>query len=425
MIKLLKQAKLEFTLESDYILQYYDYKNFIIQEQENTNIPNTNNPNNDQKPQQNVNRSNNNQNQQQNTNNRINNNPNNNQNQQQNVNNQTPNNQETNEQHTQKMEVLIYVVQDNAVNKVETAELELNVVKPVKIEITLYAKTPQEATDVITSLSTLLKREFIDKLIISQANVELIKISIRKNKIISYALYDKNNQLLEQKNFNIDFKQAGVTLLVGSPILALVIWILYKSIILMLKVFAFIAAHPVFVAIGLFTIVLLILMNTEWGKNILARILGQARSASNKTEAFLKLNNIKLEAADVALTVPYLAVGFYVLTAGLAVLIYKMLGMPIMIAAIFYSIFIAINLHSIHWDIGNLMVSIKYILTHFNEAFTTVYAAGTPLLMAKTGVVIIFAFVVFTVLKKIFSKRQPVNPPDQDKMLAEIQTKFR
>jgi hypothetical protein len=422
-----------------------------VQEQENTNAPNVNNPNNNQnqqqntnnqnnnqKPQQNANRTNNNQNQQQNTNNRFNNNSNNNQNyqqnannsnndqnQQQNTNNQTPNNQVTNEQNIQKMKVLIYVVHDNAVNKVETAELELNVVKPVKIEITLYAKTPQEATDVITSLSTLLKRDFIDKLIISQANVELIKISIRKNKIISYALYDKNNQLLEQKNFNIDFKQAGVTLLVGSPILALVIWILYKSILLIPKIYAFIAANPAFIVIGLFTIVLLILMNTEWGKNIIARILGQARSTSNRTEAFLKLNNIKLEAVEVALTVPYLAVGFYVLTASLALLIYKLLGMPIMIAAIFYSIFIAMQLHSIHWDVGNLMVSIKYILTHFNDAFTAVYAAGAPLVIAKSGVILIFAYVVFAVLKKILSKKQPVNQPDQDKMLAEIQTKFK
>ncbi len=386
LVKLLKQVKLEFTIESDYILQYYDYKNFIVQEQENTNAPNIDTQNN-------------------------------NQNQQQNTNNQIANNQEINEQNIQKMEVLIYVVHDNVVNKVETAELELNINKPVKIEITLYAKTPQEATDVITSLSTLLKKDFINNLLSTNSNAKLLQIAIRKNKIIAYTLYDENNQVIEQKNLNINFKQTGLVLLIGTPILALIVFILYK-------VYLFIT-NPLVISIILFTIVLLLLMNTNLGRALLARILGQARNTSNKLEVFSNFDNIKLENIDVTNNIQYLAIGFYVLTAGLALLIYKLLGMPIMVTAIIYTIITAINLQSIQWDINGLINSIKYILNNFNTAFEKVFGAGSPYVSAKIGVVLIFTYIVFTVLKKIFSKKQSVNPPDQDKMLAEIQTKFR
>ncbi len=379
---LLEQVKLELTNDSDYILQYYNVYDIIKLEQEN-NISQqliTNN-------------------------NTI-------QNNQANQNNQSAI-QQINETETNKSaKIKLRVIKNGQVNEEATMELINN--KPAEIEIDVHISNVQSITKAIVLLAEKLKSGQFDKILNTHPNAKQIKIDVQENTFV-YTIYDDKSQILEKNQLQNSLNNKTLLGLLGGFILFTVVFVFIKL--------TTIIANTIAISVILFTIVLLIMINTSFGRQLLAKILNLARSSKNKTEQYLEYLKIKTEAA--VTDVHMLALGFYVLAAGLALLIYKLLGMPIMTYAIIYTIFILINMHSVGWNFTGLFEAIKYILTNFNTAFTKVFGAGSPWISVKIGIVLIFSYVVMAILKKLFAKKQQVATPNQDKMLAEIQAKFR
>ncbi|MGC8825370.1 MAG: hypothetical protein ACP5PZ_12410, partial [Bacteroidales bacterium] len=122
-----------------------------------------------------------------------------------------------------------------------------------------------------------------------------------------------------------------------------------------------------------------------------------------------------------------LSLAFLILAAGTSMLIFKALGMPILIQAIIYSIGILYVAISSKIGVGGLFSAFKYILTNFNDAVNTVIADPTfGVAVVKTTIVGIFSFVIYVIIQKFVNKKaSDGSAPSTDRILAEIQTKFK
>jgi hypothetical protein len=421
-INIINQIKLEFTLDSDYLLNYYTLKPTIKLEAE-TEIDSAK------------------------------------------------------EKNATKAKVTIYITKGDKTSAVETAELELNIAKPINIEVIVtQADTAYNSAMVLLTLSNFLKSNEIENILRENPNAASIRVAIQKNAVIAYTVYDINGNIIKQN----EAKKSTLKKLMLVGAIAIVILIFMKTFLIA----AFVLTKIV-LGIFLFILSILTMLNKTLQNILLTKIspaaskiprLGKKESYLNlemnneefqgkikdlidNIDKLLEITTIKLQKSskmfmenesvntttntDItnaqitntdnsatnteAPNANAIALAFLILAAGTSMLIFKALGMPILIQAIIYSIGVLYVAISSKIGVGGLFSAFKYILTNFNDAVNTVIADPTfGVAVVKTTIIGIFAFIIYFIVQRFVNKKAPVgNAPSADRILAEVQAKFK
>lgn len=411
-INIINQIKLEFTLDSDYLLNYYTLKPTIKLEAE-TEIDNAN------------------------------------------------------EKNDTKAKVTIYVTKGDKANAVETAELELNIAKPINVEVIVtQADNAYDSAMVLLTLSNFLKSNEIENILRENPNAASIKVTIQKNAVIAYAVYDVYGNVIKR----YDAKKFTLKKLMIAGAFVLIVLIFMKTFIIAAAVLT-----KVVISVFLFVLSILSMLNRTIQNILLTKISPAASKLAHigKKETYVKLemnnkefldkieeltnrvteiaknapnnpqNNDNINADTISVNnttntdssatttetpnANAIALAFLILAAGTSMLIFKALGMPILIQAIIYSISILYVAISSKIGVGGLFSAFKYILTNFNDAVNTVIADPTfGVAVVKTTIIGIFAFVIYFIVQRFVNKKASAgSAPSSDRILAEVQTKFR
>jgi hypothetical protein len=421
-INIINQIKLEFTLDSDYLLNYYTLKPTIKLEAE-TEIDNAK------------------------------------------------------EKNATKAKVTIYITKGDKTNAVETAELELNIAKSINIEVIVtQADNAYNSAMVLLTLSNFLKSNEIENILRENPNAASIRVAIQGNAIIAYAVYDVYGNVIKR----YDAKKFTLKKLLMAGAIALIVLIFMQTFLI-----AAFVLTKIIIGIFLFVLSLLTMLNKTLQSILLTKVSpaaskiprlgrkesylnlemnneefqGKIKDLTDRINKLLELTTIKLQKsskmfmenesvntttntdnnnAQITNTdnsaantetpnANAMALAFLILAAGTSMLIFKAMGMPILIQALIYSIGILYIAISSKIGAEGLFSAFKYILTNFNDAVNTVIADPTfGVAVVKTTIIGIFSFVIYVIVQKFVNKKAPVgSAPSADRILTEIQTKFK
>jgi hypothetical protein len=390
--QILNEIKLEFTTDSDYLLQYYTYKDFIRKEQEEGVKAVTKN----------------------------------------------------NDISIKKTRVII-----NTPDNTETAELELNINKDVTIMVYLDTRSGQDKYALLIALANFVKSGKLEEIINSNQNAKIVRIYIQKETEVTYALYADDTLVLEKN-----------TIRVVSPlqaVLATVVSILRYSIQAILIISSLALSGLLFI------VTLYVSLSSDFARKLVAKlvskfnklnkalkadkqiILLQAKNNIQKfnehiakkdleeyrkkfpdvtDEEFEKMKDNKLKnVSNIPKKESIIAV-YTIFALAISIIIFQILGMPLLgqIAIILLYMVFMIAVSKFQDDPYSTAV---YVITNFEETFKMVVkdtSIDAILLKGLLAGSILFAI---TYAIKIKNQKPSSNFPSPDRLLTEIQTRFK
>jgi hypothetical protein len=387
--QILNEIKLEFTTDSDYLLQYYTYKDFIRKENESKKEENF----------------------------------------------------ASESRH--KAKIII-----NTPNNTETAELELNIQRDVIIMVYIDTQSGQDSVALLTALTNLIKSGKLEQIINSNYNVRIVRIYIQTETEVTYALYADDSLLLEKNTIRVVSPLHALLAAIKS-----ILVIRMKEFVEANKLFyggmLFIVAIYVSLSSD-FARKLVVKLASEFSKlnktlkNYNEVLLTQVKQSilDDKKEQIYKSLSDKLNKGEITedefntkLDEQYSKlsntpdkssiIAVYTLFAlAVSLVIFQILGMPLIVQFIMAVTYVAFT-NFIEKD--NFKNTLIYVATNFEETFKYFITSTDEVALAAKGLIVGWLVIaVLILIKRIKSQKAPSSSfPGPDRILTEIRNRFK
>jgi hypothetical protein len=390
--QILNEIKLEFTDESDYLLQYYTYKDFIRKEQEDGAKTVT-----------------------------------------------------KNDDISSKKTRIIISTPDNT----ESAELELNINRDVTIMVYLDTRSGQDKTTLLLALANFVKSGKLENIINSNQNAKIVKIYIQNEYEVTYGLYASDSVLLDKNTVSVSSDTPplmGTTISIlrnTSNFVLSISTIALSGILFAIVLFAGLStkfakelAAKAYIKFSKFNAFLKDKrqeLDQKAQTDIQERNFEeQSKKAEELQEKYNKGEISKQDYVKMAQDIELKAyeskpkessiIAVYALFALVITLIlFQILGMPLLAQIAMILVYLILTKYFIQ---DNLWDTAKYVIANFGETFNMVVkSTSKEALILKGTMVVIFIGAIYYAIK-IKNQKPPASFPSPDRLLTEIQTRF-
>jgi hypothetical protein len=387
--QILNEIKLEFTTDSDYLLQYYTYKDFIRKENESKKEENF----------------------------------------------------ASESRH--KAKIII-----NTPNNTETAELELNIQRDVIVMVYIDTQSGQDSVALLTALANLVNSGKLEQLINSNYNVKIVRIYIQKETEVTYALYADDSLLLEKNTVRVVSLLHALLAAIKSILtrrmrqIVNTNKILYGGLLFIVTIYGSLSSD--------FARKLVVNLASEFIrlnktlKNYNELILAQVKQSilddrkeqiKNPLSEKLKKGEITRDEFNTKLDEEYSQltdtpdkgsiVAVYTLFAlAVSLVIFQMLGMPLIVQFIMAFTVTTFTAFIEKDDFKNTLI---YIAVNFEETFKYFITSTDEVALAAKGLIAgWFVIAVLILVKRIRTQKEPSSSfPGPDRILTEIRNRFK